>query len=89
MPGYSRAVGYTPSLIPTAVGARYFFPDPDFDDDTDQAKPAATGNKWDGGKRAYQLRVVAAAKDVGKEQGLKPRDIRDIEKMAETPARVA
>ncbi len=62
--GYTRGTGYTPYPVPTKVGARYFLDDArsDFDPDTDQAKPIAMGNKWDGGKPAYQLRVYNAMK---------------------------
>ena len=63
--GYAGAQGYTPYDVPTKVGARYFLNDDrsDFDDVTDQAKPIAMGNKWDGGKPAYQQRVYNAMKE--------------------------
>ncbi len=73
--GYAGAQGYTPYDVPTKVGARYFFPEPDYDEATDQPVPAAQGNKWDGGKAVYRERVYAAATTVGKDQGLKPKDI--------------
>lgn len=79
VPGYSRAQGYTPYEVPTQVGARYFFPDPEYDSITDQALPAAMGNKWDGGRSVYQDRVYAAAKKIGKEQGLKGKQIDALE----------
>lgn len=75
VPGYSGARGYSPSPYPTKVGARYFFPDPNYDETTDQPIPAAQGNKWDGGKAVYQERVYAAAKKIGKDQGLSPKQI--------------
>lgn len=75
IPGYTGAQGYTPSEIPTAVGARYFLPSPDYDDETDQAKPDAQGNKWDGGIPVYQQRVYAAAKKYGEERGLSTSEI--------------
>ncbi len=78
VPGYSGAQGYQPSDVPTAVGARMFFPEPEYDPGTDQALPAAQGNKWDGGRPAYQTRVYAAAKKVGKDQGLKGAQIDDL-----------
>ncbi len=78
VPGYSGAQGYQPSDVPTKVGARYFFPDPEYDKDTDQPKPAAMGNRWDGGKWIYQERVYAAAQKFGREQGLRRQDIRDL-----------
>ncbi len=76
MARYERSSGYTPSSIPTAVGARMFFPDPEYDGD--DAILAAMGNKWDGGRPAYQERVYAAAKKFGKEQGLKSKDIDEL-----------
>jgi len=75
VPGYARARGYTPSQVPTKVGARHFFPDPKFDDETDHPIPAAMGNKWDGGKAVYQERVYAAAKKFGRDQGLKKEQV--------------
>ena len=75
IPGYTGAQGYTPSDVPTAVGARMFFPEPEYDAGTDQPKPVAQGNKWDGGRPIYQQRVYDAAKKVGKDQGLKPKQI--------------
>ncbi len=61
VPGYARQAGYTPSAIPTAVGARYFLDEgrSDFNDD-DVQLPIAMGNKWDGGRPAYRERVHAA-----------------------------
>ncbi len=76
VPGYARHSGYTPSSIPTAVGARMFFPDPEYDGD--DAVPAAMGNKWDGGRPAYRERVYAAAKKFGKDQGLSNKDIGEL-----------
>lgn len=78
VPGYAGARGYTPFDTPTAVGARYFFPEPKYDEETDQAIPAAKGNKWDGGRPVYQERVYAAAKKIGKEQGLKSKQIDEL-----------
>ena len=75
VPSYSRAVGYTPSEVPTAVGARMFFPEPEYDTNLDQPIPAAMGNKWDGGRPVYQQRVYNAAKKEGKEQGLNETQI--------------
>ena len=75
IPGYTRGTGYTPYEVPTAVGARMFFPEPDFDERTDQPLPAAMGNKWDGDRPAYQERVYEAAKKVGKEQGFDQKQI--------------
>ncbi len=83
MANYERLPGYHPSEVPTKVGARHFFPEPDYDAQ-DQQVPAATGNKWDGGKAAYQERVYAAAKKIGKNQGLKEKQIE-----AYKPRRVA
>ena len=78
VPGYSGAQGYQASEIPTAVGARMFFPEPEYDEATDNPKPAAQGNKWDGGRPVYQQRVYAAAKKVGRAQGLKGAQIEDL-----------
>ncbi len=78
IPGYANAQGYTPYDKPTKVGARYFFPEPDYDEQTDQQIPAAKGNKWDGGKAVYRQRVYAAAKKVGKHQGLSNAQIQDL-----------
>ncbi len=75
MASYERAAGYFPSEVPVKVGARHFFPDPEYDETTDQAKPAAMGNKWDGGKAAYQQRVYNAAKRAGRKQGLSHDEI--------------
>jgi len=72
--GYAGAQGYTPYDVPTKVGARHFFPEPDYDAEDHQV-PAAMGNKWDGGKLAYQTRVWEAAKQIGKAQGLKTKEI--------------
>jgi len=74
VPGYARARGYTPSSVPTKVGARHFFPEPNYDDEDHQV-PAAMGNKWDGGKEVYQMRVWKAAQKFGKKQGLKTKEI--------------
>ena len=52
-----------------------FFPEPDYDDRTDQPLPVAQGNKWDGGRPAYRTRVWEAAKKVGKDQGFSTKEI--------------
>ncbi len=78
VPSYTGAQGYQPSEIPTAVGARMFFPEPEYDENTDQPKPSAQGNKWDGGKPVYRERVYAAAKKIGRDQGLKPSQIEEL-----------
>lgn len=75
MPRYARAQGYTPYSEPTKVGARYFILGGEYDEETDQPIPDATGNKWDGGKPAYQQRVYNAAKKVGKDRGLSTKQI--------------
>ena len=76
--GYRRLAGYQPSLVPTKVGARHFFPESDYDAE-DVEVPVAVGNKWDGGKRAYQERVYEAAKKIGKAHGLKTKQIDNYE----------
>ncbi len=73
--GYAGAQGYQPYDVPTKVGARHFFPEPKYDESTDQPIAAAMGNKWDGGKAIYQERVYAAAKRIGRSQGLKSEEI--------------
>ncbi len=78
IPGYTGAQGYQPSEIPTAVGARMFLPDPDFDETTDKPKPDAQGNKWDGGTPVYQQRVYAAAKSLPGTRKLKSSQIDDL-----------
>jgi len=76
---YARAPGYRGYDTPTKVGARYFFPDPEYDERTDQPIPAAIGSKYDtGGVEAYRMKVYKAAQDVGKAQGLKPSQIPDL-----------
>lgn len=81
MAAYERMAGYHPSSKPTKVGARYFIggdgPNAEYDDD-DNLVIDAMGNKWDGGKAAYQQRVYNAAKKVGKERGLKTRQIDEL-----------
>ncbi len=78
IPSYARSPGYKASDGMTRTGARYFFPDPDINEHTGQPIPAAMGNKYDGGGAVYQQRVYAAAKDVGKAQGLKGSQIDDL-----------
>lgn len=75
---YMQRPGYRGYDTPTKVGARYFFPDPDYDDMTDQPIPAAVGDKWDGGGDVYRERVYKAAKDVGRKQGLSRKDVREL-----------
>ena len=66
--------------MPTKVGARYFFPDPEYDETTDQAIPAAMGNKFEpGGADAYRMKVFKAAQKVGKDQGLQPVQIEELD----------
>ena len=78
IPRYTRATGYTASDVPTKVGARYFIAGGDYDPDTDVPVPDAMGNKWDGGKPAYQQRVYNAAKKVGKARGLSTSQIDEL-----------
>lgn len=80
MASYERAPGYQASSVPTKVGARYFFPDPEYDETTDQPIPAAVGHKWEpGGKLGYQMKVFQAAEKFGKAQGLSKADIKNLE----------
>ncbi len=78
IPRFSGA-SYKGYDTPTKVGARYFFPEPDYDERTDQPLPAAVGSKYDvGGAPAYRIAVHAAAKKVGKKQGLTQSQIDDL-----------
>lgn len=79
IPGYARHQGYTASRIPTAVGARYFAGL--YDSTGDHEVPIAKGNKWDGGKLAYQQKVYNAAKRDHKELGFSSKDMTDLSKM--------
>ncbi len=76
---YSQARGFQGGYdTPTKVGARYFPPQPEFNDVTDQPLPIATGNKWDGGGEAYRERVYNAAKKDRKKLGFTRSDISDL-----------
>lgn len=78
---YSQARGYQGGYdTPTKVGARYFAPEPKFDERTDQPMPIAMGNKWDGGTPAYRERVYAAAKKDRKKLGFSNEDIEVLKK---------
>ncbi len=77
---YSRATGYRGYDTPTKVGARYFAPQPEYDERTDQPIPMAIGSKYDmGGVEAYRVRVHAAAKKNRKKLGFSRSDIDDLE----------
>ncbi len=80
IPRFSQMPGYRGSDTPTKVGARYFAPQPDFDERTDQPIPIAIGSKYDiGGAPAYRVRVHAAAKKDRKKLGFSRQDIDDLE----------
>ena len=79
IPRYAQARGFMGGYdTPTKVGARYFAPQPKYDEGTDQPIPIATGNKWDGGGEVYRQRVYAAAKKDRKELGFSREDIDDL-----------
>ncbi len=82
MATYERLPGYSPSAVPTKAGARWFPPEPDHHPVTDQEVPLAMGNKWDGGKLAYQERLYAAAKKLSKtgrgQVGLTKKDVDEL-----------
>lgn len=76
--GYAQKPGYHGYDTPTKVGARYFAPQPKFDELTDQPIPIATGNKWDGGAEPYRTRVYNAAKKNRQSLGFSQEDIDDL-----------
>ncbi len=82
VPGYMSKRGYQGFDIPTPIGARYFPPDPKFDEETDKALPIALGYKSNGGRPAYRQRVYNAAKKGGirasKAMGFSRQDLEDL-----------
>lgn len=78
VPGYTRMPGYMGEAVPTAIGARWFPPQPDYDDDTDAPIPIAAGYKQNGGRPAYRQRVYNAAKKDRKKWGLSRKDLDDL-----------
>ncbi len=82
IPRYADKPGFpTMDAKPIAVGARWFPPDPDYDED-DNPVPLAMGSKWEGGREVYQLKVYEAAKEHGKDLGMKQKDIDDLKPFA-------
>ncbi len=80
VPGYMSMRGYQGFAEPTAIGARYFPPEPTFDEETDQPIPIAAGYKSNGGRPAYRQRVYKAAKKKRKALGFSEDDIADLKK---------
>jgi len=79
IPRFSQMPGYRGSDTPTKVGARYFFPEPDHDERTDQPIPAAVGSKYDiGGAVTYRANIYKAAKKMGRKQGLTKDQIQEL-----------
>ncbi len=77
VPGYTkrgRNYSMLGTTIPTPMGARYFPPEPDFDEATDNPIPIAAGYKWNGGRPAYRQRVFKAAMNNPKGLGFKNRN---------------
>lgn len=75
VPGYSHRRGYGAFDVPTPIGARYFPPEKDWDEETDQPTPLAVGYKANGGRPAYRQRVFNAAKKNRKKYGFSRDDI--------------
>lgn len=75
VPGYMSMRGYQGFEEPTAIGARYYPPQPDFDEETDNAIPIAVGYKANGGREAYRQRVWNAAKKDPKKYGFSKKDL--------------
>ncbi len=78
IPGYTSMRGYSGFAEPTAIGARYFPPEPDYDDGTDKPKPIAVGYVSNGGREAYRERVWKAARKNRQALGFSKKDIDDI-----------
>lgn len=77
IPAYTRRPGYQGFSVPTPIGARWFPPEPDYDDD-DNAVPMATGNTMQGGRPVYQEKVYQQAKKVGRAHGLSRKQIDEL-----------
>lgn len=73
-----RYPAYRQPVKPTAVGARYFPPEPDHDPLTDQPMPIAIGSKYDGGRVAYREAVYKAAKAGGEKLGFTKKAIEGL-----------
>lgn len=78
VPGYTSMRGYSGFDVPTPIGARYFPPQPDFDEETDQAVPIAAGYKANGGRPAYRQRVYNAAKKDRRKWGLSKKQLDEL-----------
>ena len=62
---------------PTVVGARYFPPEPERDED-DNEIPLAIGSMYEGGRPAYRMKVHAAAKKDPGKYGFSKKDVDDL-----------
>jgi len=80
VPGYMGMRGYQGFEQPTAIGARYFAPEPDYDETSDQPTPIAAGYVSNGGRPAYRQRVYNAAKKDQKALGFSKKDVTDLSK---------
>jgi len=80
VPGYMSMRGYQGFEQPTAIGARYFPPEPDYDETSDQPTPIAAGYVSNGGRPAYRNRVYNAAKKKRKTFGFSREDMDDLSK---------
>ena len=82
VPGYTkrgRNYSMLGTTVPTPMGARYFPPEPEYDEATDNPLPIAAGYKWNGGRPAYRERVFNAAKGHAKDLGWKNE--KEVEKL--------
>lgn len=75
IPGYTDMRGYAGFDFPMPIGARYFPPEPDYDNDTDNPLPIAAGYQMNGGREAYRQRVYNAAKADYKTMGFKKSEV--------------
>lgn len=74
VPRYYSRPGYERFSKPTVVGARYFPPEPERDED-DNPVPMTYGSLYTGGREAYQTKVYAAAKKDGSKLGFRKKDV--------------
>ncbi len=85
VPGYMSMRGYQGFEEPTAIGARYFPPEPDFDEESDQPTPIAAGYVSNGGRPAYRQRVYNAAKKRKKALGFDTESLEGLSKEGYAP----
>lgn len=77
LPSYQRMQGYGGFDVPTPIAARWFPPEPDYDDN-DVAEPLAVGSAMTGGREIYREAVYQAVKKEGKQHGMKQSHIDSI-----------